>query len=126
MSERGSFVTEYIYCKDCVEAVRQVFSSLEQGKWFYSVQVIQGLYPQPIFAGRIGESWMGGETVAFETEILPELNMVVCHEVRIVVIPESGEPRTFVAMPEEVEDECPAVRRPSAQGLCRDPPHLSP
>jgi len=105
VSERGSFVTEYIYCKQCVESVRQVFASLEQGKWFYPVQVIQGLYPQPIFAGRIGEGWPGGETFAFETEILPDLNKSVCHEVRVVVIPEFGEPKTFVARPESVEEE---------------------
>jgi hypothetical protein len=103
MSERGSFVTEFIYCSECQEVVRNAFQRAEQGKWFTANQVMMGLYPRPIFAGCIGESWPGGEVFAFETEVLPLL-ADVCHPVRIVVLPETGDAVTFTAEPQTREN----------------------
>jgi hypothetical protein len=101
MSERGTFVTQYIYCPNCLEAVRNCFRKHEAGKWFHAIQINMDLYPYPIFAGRISESWPGGEVFEFETEILPALEACICHPVRVVVMPENGDARTFTANPSQ-------------------------
>lgn len=99
MSERGTFVTEFIYCPECLEAVKKVFEDADQGKFFHAEQLAMNGVPQPVLSGRIGEFWPGGEPRSFEWDILPELNKVCCHPVRVVVIPEAGGPETFTVTP---------------------------
>lgn len=55
MSERGSFITEYIYCDKCFEACKQIL--LGNTKWLNSLQI----HELPIIAGKIGGLYCGEE-----------------------------------------------------------------
>lgn len=92
MSERGSFITEYIYCSNCFEKAKQVL--LARDKYLCSV-VLPSWAPGddglPIIAGKCGEAWQGGEFSMFENALLPELAALICHPLRIAVLAESGE-----------------------------------
>ena len=100
MSERGSFVTEYIYCKECFEAAKRVL--LKDGKFLRGVMVSSwtGCSDShlPIIAGKIGGLYSGEELYNFEHDLVPELSASICHELRIAVIAEVGE-RIFVVTP---------------------------
>lgn len=100
MSERGSFVTEFIYCKECFEAAKRVL--LKDGKFLRGVVVPSWTGccdPHlPIIAGKIGGFYSGEELYDFEQEIVPELSASICHELRIAVLAEVGE-RIFVVTP---------------------------
>lgn len=91
MSQRGSFVTEYIYCDKCFQAAKSVL--LARDKWLCSI-VVPHWNPEhegpemPIIAGKLGHSW--SEAHAMEYEIGPELAKVICHPVRIAVLQEIG------------------------------------
>jgi hypothetical protein len=95
MSERGSFVTEYIYCSDCHAAARKVllrdtvgaerkaFDSSELPAW------TGGFHP--IIAGKLGASFVGGELQDFEHYDVPVLAAAICHPLRVAVLAEEGE-----------------------------------
>lgn len=101
MSERGSFVTEYIYCEKCFEAAKGVL--IAQGKYLCST-VVPGWNKQepelPIIAGKLGGLYAGEELVDFEFEYAPRLEDVLCHSMRVAVLAEKGE-RIFTVMPTE-------------------------
>lgn len=81
-----SFVTECIYCPDCYEHVRRVFMRLNEPGSFAAQ-----LGSFPIIAGRIDH---------LGQQLLDDLEALICHEVRIAVIPdEDGSQRFFVACP---------------------------
>lgn len=99
MSERGSFVTEYICCDKCFEAAKQIL--YQQTKELCG-QVIDSWTDQndgkmPIIAGKIGSP--SSEVVFFEINILPKLQDVVCCDLRVAVISESGEFAGFIVEP---------------------------
>ena len=114
MSERGSFVTQYIYCKTCFEAAKNVL--LEKNKFLCST-VISG-WPAasdtlPIIAGKIGGSYAGEELFIFETDYGPRLAEVLCHPLRVAVIAEQGE-RMFTVMPQQIPNEFGHLLTPKA------------
>lgn len=90
MSQRGSFVTEYIYCDKCFQAAKGVLLARDKG--LCSV-VVPHWNPEhegpemPIIAGKLGHTW--SEAHAMEHEIGPELAKVICHPVRITVLEET-------------------------------------
>lgn len=92
MSERGSFVTEYIYCDKCLAAAQQVLLGTEK---YLCSQQITGWSPDtpifPIIAGKLGASRAGGEIDAMEDELVPALAAAICHPLRIAVLAEVGE-----------------------------------
>lgn len=90
MSQRGSFVTEYIYCEKCLEAARNILLA-------DSVEIYGQALDDPIIAGLIRHS--SDEALSFELNIFPRLLAVVCHEMRVVVIPEADNPVIFVVDP---------------------------
>ena len=92
MSERGSFVTEYIYCEDCFEAVKKVI--LEHFK-----PELLWLSKLPIIAGWIGGSYSGQELSDFGYGIKPEIEKVICHDVRIAVHSEGEGSEIFTIHP---------------------------
>ena len=101
MSERGSFTTEYIYCKDCFEAVRKILE--KDDKYLKGVQIPMWSGNEtgeelPIIAGKIGGLHSGEELETFEFELNQEIAKVICHPVRIAVLAESGE-RIFTIEP---------------------------
>src|SRR3990172_8650436 len=93
MSERGSFVTEYIYCFKCFVAVSKILC--QEGKdWdgsvlFPSGGVNTGGLPYMVIAGKCGATSPGGEKLLFEEEIIPEIEKVICHPIRIAVLHET-------------------------------------
>ena len=91
MSERGSFVTEYIYCDKCFEAAKKVL--LFDEKYLCS-RVIDGWGDEPplrIIAGKVGGSHAEEEFLVFEFKLNHELSDIICHPLRIAVLGESGE-----------------------------------
>lgn len=93
MSERGSFVTEYIGCPACLAAVRQLLLvDHEHNKFFRAFESgpVDGK-PLPIIAGKIGGLYFGEELVEFESYWAPELAKVICHPLRVAVLADHGE-----------------------------------
>jgi hypothetical protein len=92
MSERGSFVTEYIYCPKCLEAAKRVLLDRDKG---LCSQLIQSWDDDPekpylpIIAGKLGGSYSGEELHVMECELGPELVPLLCHSLRIAVICET-------------------------------------
>ena len=102
MSERGSFVTEYIYCAECMEAATRVLVKDPAEKYLCAVAVPhwneeEAEIPLPIIAGKIGGGYDREEIVTFTDELIPELEPLLCHSLTIAVLPDSGEPQIFVA-----------------------------
>lgn len=93
MSERGSFVTEYIYCNECLAAAKQVLLSSEKHMCSAIIPSWEGCPEKelPIIAGKIGGLFSGEELHTFEFELGPALAKVICHPLRIAVLAESGE-----------------------------------
>ena len=92
MSERGSFVTEYIYCEKCFAKAKKIL--YRKDKQLYGT-AIKGL---PIIAGKVGGTHSGDELNEFFNTIIPDIEEIICHNVRIAVIAESGE-NIFTATP---------------------------
>lgn len=84
MSERGSFVTEYVYCGNCFEVLKKHLLA-DQDKWLYG-HVIPG---HPIIAGKIGHTFSAGEVITFMSDYGNEIVKELCHPVRLMVICES-------------------------------------
>ena len=82
MSERSSFVTEYVHCDECWNIIKSALLVDDPDKYLTAVQV-PGL---PIIAGKIGSSWPMGEvvTLADMFEDMP------CHPVRIAILHDCG------------------------------------
>lgn len=89
MSERGSFVTEYIYCEKCFEVVRRILIA-------HSIMptTIRGT----IIAGIIGGLHSGEELEIFECFLIPDIEKEICHPIRIAVLAEEGK-KIFTAIP---------------------------
>ena len=95
MSERGSFVTEYIHCDKCFHVIERVLLSREK---YLCSTIIPSWCDQriPIVAGKIGGSYSGQEIVDMEMKFIPAIEEGICHDVRIAVLSECDE-RIFVA-----------------------------
>jgi len=90
MSERGSFVTEFIYCPQCLKALKEHL--IRNCKYLKGIEIpapTNGNYP--IIAGKIGELYPQGEA-DFMEEKLTETAKYICegHSARVVVITDSG------------------------------------
>lgn len=97
MSERGSFVTEYIYCNNCFEALKKIllhndkhFCSQTINSWENNVKEL------PIIAGKLGGLYSGEEIVSFEMDIEPQIAKVICHPLRIAILAEDGEKILYI------------------------------
>ena len=98
MSDRGCWMTEFIYCPKCREIVRGVLSDI----LLEPVHIItQGPDSEMgSLHGRVSGLYPGEEIDVFENEIIPALEGRVCHPVRLVVIAESVDlAKTFKAGP---------------------------
>lgn len=100
MSERGSFVTEYIYCEKCADVAKQMLTV--KCKWLCgdSIKTWEGDQSKdlPVVAGKIGALRAGEELDVFENTIVPELALNLCHPLRVAVLAEQGE-RIFTVQP---------------------------
>ncbi|KKQ03952.1 MAG: hypothetical protein US15_C0073G0007 [Candidatus Moranbacteria bacterium GW2011_GWF1_36_4] len=107
MSERGSFVTEYVYCAKCFEAIKPILLDDEK---FLCSRILPSWEPGqllPIIAGKIGGLYLGEELHTFDFELNEKISKVICHPIRIAVLAETGE-QIFLIKPitkEEIEAE---------------------
>jgi hypothetical protein len=104
MSELGSFVTQYICCEDCLNAVKKVLLSSDRN--FMSVEIPHwngGDKPLPIIAGKISGLYAGEELDVFRDEFIPKIQPTICHEIRIAVIAEEGE-EVFKVLPQKTDE----------------------
>ncbi len=90
MSERGSYTTEYIYCEDCYNHVREVIKS--------ELDYVADHAPFRIVSGFVGGLYSGEEIDVME-HLVDEIKKKICCDVRIVVIPEGEDPHIFNIKP---------------------------
>lgn len=89
MSERGSFVTEFIYCEKCFAAAKTVL--IDQQKYLCSQVILApGGKEHPIIAGKVGGLYGCEELHDFEGYSV-ELGALICHPLRIAVLAEAGQ-----------------------------------
>jgi len=88
MSNRGSFVTEYIGCSKCFQVVKK---SLWNNDYFNPIVQIGKL---PILAGKACGMYVGEEAIQME-QAIEGIERQLCHNITIVVIPDCGEPEIF-------------------------------
>ena len=98
MSERSSFVTERIYCKKCLDKMKEAL--LVNHRYLDSIQVPAGDAAgghHPIIAGYIGGLGPGDEIQLlmdiFNRETAP------CHPVRLCILEDCGDSNIWVVMP---------------------------
>lgn len=87
MSERGSFVTEYIYCKQCCEMMWRTFCH----------HLEDPVRTRRIVGGFIGGLYNGEELHAMEA-ILTSVGPQLCHAVRVIVLADSDQ-AMFIVQP---------------------------
>jgi len=90
MSERGSFVTEYIYCDKCLEAAKSVLLGRQSGLCSSVIPSRVEGEALPIIAGKLGGSYQGEELHIME-QLIEDLQSMLCHDMRICVLAENGE-----------------------------------
>lgn len=98
MGQRGSFVTEYIYCHHCLDAALRVLIAQERRLCSIQIPGWVGGTELPIIAGKIGGSYAGEEFDAFEEFLIPKLELTLCHPLRIGVFSEDNH-KVFVCEP---------------------------
>ena len=99
MSERGSFCTEYIYCKPCFEVVKAVLVADDKFLKGIVIPGWQGHADLPIVAGKIGGLSSGEEIWDFANSYGEEIAAAICHEMRISVLADSGDCEIFLLRP---------------------------
>ena len=85
MSERGSFVTQLIYCKRCFKAIKKYFDE----KSSVVGHVVQ-IADYPIWAGNIEGSYSGHE-IADHEWCKEDIEPFLCCDMKIAVISDSGD-----------------------------------
>lgn len=102
MSERGSFVTQYIYCRRCAEAAKEILCDDRKGLCSQSILSWE-THPQPtelpIIAGKVGGLYAGEEIDLFRDVLIPALEAKICHNVTIAVLPNNAEGEILTARP---------------------------
>jgi len=99
MSERGSFVTEYIYCPKCLERMRAAL--LRNEKYLCSSSIpswLSGDEQLPIIAGKVGGLGRGDEFLEIAFNTFDESN-APCHPVRIAVLSDTAGWKIFKVNP---------------------------
>lgn len=96
MAWRGSFVTEYVYCNKCFEAVKHVMGKAAREHHRLYVHLLPITHNKEgirfnILAGYIGVSggWNGEILSLFEVQLQPEIEIGICHKMQIVIFPDT-------------------------------------
>jgi len=112
MSERGSFVTEYVYCAKCFEAIKPIL--LDNEKFLCSRVIPSWEEGQdfPIIAGKIGGLYLEEELHTFEFGLNEKISKVICCPVRIAVLAEQGQRIYFITPASEAKIEVQEVVSP--------------
>jgi chaperonin GroES len=104
VSERGSFVTQYFYCRDCLAATHRVLMAMDLEAVTIIAATGGGEVVPLIIAGKAVAMYAGGERHTFENAT-PKLEAAICHPVTIAVIPDSAEPTVFEYHPHQEQEE---------------------
>ena len=98
MSERGSFVTQYMYCKECRKRMKKVLCI---GHKYLNGKI---LCDDTMIAGKLGSCGPYGDVIMFQFQLFNKEN-APCHPVRVALIPDSEKPIILVVkLDGEVED----------------------
>lgn len=100
MSERGSFVTEYINCEHCLKIAKQAL--LSEDKYHFGIQLPSWNKDEshlPIIAGKLGGTFSGSEFMIMEQDILPLLENKLCHPLRIAVLSDCAGEQFYTVAP---------------------------
>jgi len=98
VSERGSWVTQYIYCPECVCAVRDAIAAADADSG-YAIETISA--PQgPIFGGFISGPGLNGEHITFEVDMREEIESRICHPLSVAVLSDGGANLFYTLKPE--------------------------
>ena len=92
MSERGSFVTEYMSCPECRKNVIRILTA-DNGKSFKAQQIEHWSNKEPylpILAGKVGSSYTNGEVEEFINQN-EGLSDAICHSLTVTIIADSGD-----------------------------------
>jgi hypothetical protein len=93
MTERSSFITEYIYCPECFATMQMHFGSIKEK---YLTTLDSGDPNLPIIGGKIGGLGPGDDLETLTAE-LSKIRDRLCHPVRVVLIAETGEVWQIIA-----------------------------
>lgn len=88
MSERGTWVTEHIYCQQCVDRFQEFLIDSGCGTNGEKYWSYVKLSPWS-FAGRISGLYSGEELHDWDS-IAEDLGKVLCHPVRVAVISDTA------------------------------------
>lgn len=97
MPQRGTFVTDYIYCGRCRDAVAEVLQVDSDSGWFYG----RALDPDHIIAGLIKGDSPGDEVAMMKSRHAPVLAAAICHPLRLAVLGENGDSAIILIRPGE-------------------------
>ena len=101
MSERGSFVTSYIYCEKCLQAaIKHLISNPAANNPICASQLPSWERGAefPIIAGRLGSMVAGGE-IGVMLEVAEGMVGDLCHDMAITVLAESGSTAVITIRP---------------------------
>ncbi|MFW9969288.1 MAG: hypothetical protein ACFFDF_03745 [Candidatus Odinarchaeota archaeon] len=85
MSNRSSFVSEYIYCQDCANKIADYLKQYKRSKYF-DYSIINSIDGNPvIFSGKIVT--VGLETLALDSYMC---DCITCHNVNFYLIREDN------------------------------------
>lgn len=102
MSERSSFVTEYVYCGGCLNKLKAVLLKEERYLIGAQIPIWDADYNEvehlPIIAGKIGSTGPLGEAVTLQN--LFNSNNAPCHSIRICILHDCGDSNTFIVSPD--------------------------
>lgn len=112
MSERSSFVTEYIQCDKCLAALGPYL--LTRQKYLCGIQVPSWNDGKmlPVIAGKIGATYSGGEWETLD-DIFDEAGKFnfICHPIRVAVLQDNGWSTIFIIHPDSTVEEHAQVER---------------
>ena len=92
MSERGSFTTEYIYCRKCLENLKPIL--LHKDKYLSTNQIkgwSKDCKDLPIIAGKIGGMGSGDEYIELEINMRMDIENAICCPLRIALLADDKE-----------------------------------
>lgn len=93
MSERGALTSGYFYCKICFEKFKKYFEDNFDSKYLNIVP-----HPSlPILSGKIGGMFRNEEIIEFSTNIMPDLEELLCEKctINFAVLADSGDGEIF-------------------------------
>lgn len=97
MSERGSFITQFVYCHDCREQMAILFKDMSKDGYFCPNPLGENYSDgfAPIYGGQQYDSYGGGEIHNWEVW-RETIEGMMCHDLDVAVMSESPETRQIL------------------------------